>query len=1641
MKHFYSVLNSLFRGNGLISYLKKSICLVSLFCIIDFYSHAQSINVTNVSSVSTCVTTGSTVTITFNVINGAGSYFTSATSYTAFLSDASGLNFMQIGSIFTNSSRTYNLTINGQTTALSQVITIPNGIYSGTGYKISLSSTSPVFIGSGGLGASPNFTLNSRPTLSSITQVGLACAGSGAVLMLNGLLPNTSLTVVYKVQNAGSNINVNVVSDAAGNATFTTVPFLLSSNFIQVQSIVSSAGCSQSFTSASMRTSTLKFNALPALISATQSGAAVCAGSGAVINLTGLASGGTFTINYTINGIPYQRAGVVATGTNASFPTVALTAANDGQVLKITGITLTSGCFKSFNFDIVLTVSPYINKTVLAVPAAVCEFNSSVIKVYSPDPRVRYQLRNDLDDSQVGVPVNSTSSPLNLPIPKGYLTGNTTFNILATDTITGCSAELLTTPTILVKTTGVTYPVANIAADYCTPGNGNVLLSSINSYSSYLWNNDSTQNNITINQAGIYNLIVTDVNGCRADTSVNIGDEQVINGNFNMGVGVGYTTQYKDTLAPGGLQTPGAGYYSIYTDALYTSNGFWGKDHTTQTGNFMIVNGTGPSKQIWVAKVKVIPNTKYYFSAWAMSLNNATPFAKLQFNVDGVNVGSVANLAAGVNNNSNNGWTRFYGAWNSGTLNDTIIIKLVNLETSSGGNDFGLDDISFSKLPPVSFFSTTLGNNGNSVCIGDTLKLTATLVGGASTFDYIWSGPGGFSSTDSSPVILNAPGGLYKLIVTEGNHCERKDSIFIILGSPTLSSLTLADACSISPITVVANLAGMVANSINNTVYYKIGLLGSKKTASGVNVNVTGNASFTISGLTIADNGKTVFIDSVNNGSCTMNVIPAKTAIIIIRNSGDWIGGPAGNWNVGANWCGGIPADGADVTVPAGSVITVPAGYTTNKVNNLTINGTLVLTNSTFRITNTITTALGSIFNATNGTVELAGNTVQSISGKTFLNHTIKSLVISNSIAAGVSTNDSLNILDTLAFSVSNATLNTRDTIVLRSTATSTARLTDITKNGTLSGNKIVGQVTVERYFPARRAWRLFTAPVSNHSLANGSIFENWQNKGIFQQGVGTYITGPGATVAGTNGLDWSPLNNSSLKAGVNLTSVSGTKTTTISKKLADTSDNIPYFIFVRGDRNSNLTTNPSLSNNTTLSSKGKLQTGRQTFIANPVFLGNTLIGNPYASPVNMANIVRNGVSPRYYVWDPYINTAQGGYVVFDDFDGNGVYEPAVQFTTLTQELQSGQAFFIETSVAGPTASIVFNEQAKSINNNISAFRPAGNLSSLRANLYFTQNGKKVVLDGILSQFYHTFNSVVDIQDALKATNSNENIAFLRNTKLLAIERRPEIILNDTLFLQLTRTTQRGYQLELKAEKFNPLLSAFLEDSFTGKSTPLNLASGTMFDFSITSDAKSAVANRFRIVFKQVATGPLPVTYKSVKAFKQANNIAVEWTVENEINISKYEVEKSGDGVSFTKVNVTTATGANRTSTTYSWLDTKPLSGNNFYRIRSISPDGSIEYSNVVLVKMGNAPSGISVYPNPVVNGIIGTEFKNMPPGVYRVKLMNQLGQTVFSKTINHAAGSSLQTIQPDNKLAAGIYQMEVTAPDHQSNTIKVIVQ
>jgi len=651
---------------------------------------------------------------------------------------------------------------------------------------------------------------------------------------------------------------------------------------------------------------------------------------------------------------------------------------------------------------------------------------------------------------------------------------------------------------------------------------------------------------------------------------------------------------------------------------------------------------------------------------------------------------------------------------------------------------------------------------------------------------------------------------------------------------------------------------------------------------------------------------------------------------------------------------------------------------------------------------------------------------------------TFNNLTVSK-VAYGVALKSAVIVTNTLE--VNNGNLYTDSNLTLRSDANLTARVAEVA-----SASKIIGKANVERYIPGRRSWRLLTAPVTS----SNTILNSWQNKGLYAAGLGLLVTGPSPTGIPGNGLDVSGYNNFSLK-GFNyntqqFVNIANTQVA-ISAGSAGSADNNGYFVFVRGDRTPGNTIYGNM-NATTINSIGTLQTGKQTFTATPVGGKYTLVGNPYASPVDFNKVSRNNLVKRIYVWDPTLNRV-GGYVMLDDLNNDGIFVKSVGGSSQTKDIQSSQAFFVQTG-KDSAASLVFEESDKSTVNNKAIFRPAtlntpaaaaGTGQIITTLNLLNADNSTTLADGVIAEFDNLYDATIDLDDALKFTNSNENLSIVKGNITLVAERRPALGFNDTVYFRLTTTTQRAYQFVFDATGLEqPGMLGFLEDSYLATSTLVNLSGTTIVNFSINAATASAAANRFRIVFKP-SMSVLPVTISSVKAFEKGSNVMVEWKVENELNMVKYEVEKSTDGAVFININTINLTGANNAYNTYSSLDVKPVQGNNFYRIKCYDKTGAITYSAIVKVAMGKSESSFRIYPNPVTGNVINLLMNNQPAGLYQVKLTNTIGQLVFVKSIQNNGGNSTEALNTGSKLAVGVYQMEIIGKDNSQNTQKVIVQ
>lgn len=431
-----------------------------------------------------------------------------------------------------------------------------------------------------------------------------------------------------------------------------------------------------------------------------------------------------------------------------------------------------------------------------------------------------------------------------------------------------------------------TQPAPTITPTLCQV-NGKVTLTS-SAAPTYLWSNGANTQAIEVDIAG--NYTVTTSNGsCNANASYNLGNELVTNGNFSTLPPTGFTTLYvyaPDVAGQNELNgTQGEGKYSISTSANNVHPGLYGTGRTAGSGNIMVVNGSSSIPTVWSSTpITVQPNTTYYFSAWAMSVFN-TDRAVLQFNINGNQVGTIAILPVGYTVTSGPySWVKLLGSWESGA-NTTANLSIVNLNPAAMGNDFAIDDISFSTFSGLPLSATPSANAGGSPCVGSPLFLSATVLGGSSPYTYSWTGPNGFSSNLPNPQVTASAGalnaGTYNLTVTDALGCVVNSSVAVTLSTPPNAvAVTLSSGTICANQSVNVNLATSESN-----VFYQLRLLPGNTDVGGIVFGTGGAISLPTGSITTTSTFKVVgtrtvsgcVSDMANDVSVTVNPNPELT--------------------------------------------------------------------------------------------------------------------------------------------------------------------------------------------------------------------------------------------------------------------------------------------------------------------------------------------------------------------------------------------------------------------------------------------------------------------------------------------------------------------------------------------------------------------------------------------------------------------------------------------------------------------------------------------------------------------------------------------------------------------------------------------
>jgi 6-phosphogluconolactonase (cycloisomerase 2 family) len=194
---------------------------------------------------------------------------------------------------------------------------------------------------------------------------------------------------------------------------------------------------------------------------------------------------------------------------------------------------------------------------------------------------------------------------------------------------------------------------------------------------------------------------------------------------------------------------------------------------------------------------------------------------------------------------------------------------------------------------------------------------------------------------------------------------------------------------------------------------------------------------------------------------------------------------------------------------------------------------------------------------------------------------------------------------------------------------------------------------------------------------------------------------------------------------------------------------------------------------------------------------------------------------------------------------------------------------------------------------------------------------------------------------------------------------------------------------------------------------------------------------------------PLPVRLTGFAAqLLGPEAVGMSWQTASEANTERFEVERSTDGVRFTRLATLAAHGASTTAQSYAYRDAALPAGATllYYRLRIVDYDRSSVYSPVralapVAAALPALPAlALSVAPNPAVASAPASLWVTSPAaGPATLTILTAIGQVVSTRSLVLSAGTQ-QLPLAVQQLPAGIYTLRLQTDGHAALTKLLIL-
>ncbi|MFN3753916.1 beta strand repeat-containing protein, partial [Flavobacterium sp.] len=350
----------------------------------------------------------------------------------------------------------------------------------------------------------------------------------------------------------------------------------------------------------------------------------------------------------------------------------------------------------------------------------------------------------------------SISGTVNQTLTTGIFTGLPagTYSISVTDSNSPASTATLSN-IVITQPTGLT--VSASPTTICSGSSSNLSVSG--STSPYTWTASPPDPSLTTPNSATPTVSPTQTTTYTVTSTATSIRDLIFNGDFSQGnTGFSSDYQYLAVTVPAGTQKT----YGIVANSNAWFAGFSSCTANGGVGNMMVVDGSNlnaGNDSVWCQTVAVVPGQNYTFSYWIQTVATPNP-ANIEVLINGISVGTALAPATAC------GWVQRSYVWNSGA-NTTAQICLYDRVITASGNDFALDDISFT--------GAVTCNLSESVTVTVAPSQTPTVSCGVSTS----------SSVNFSWNPVPASGGNYNISYTINGGAT------ISAGTTTLTTFTL----------------------------------------------------------------------------------------------------------------------------------------------------------------------------------------------------------------------------------------------------------------------------------------------------------------------------------------------------------------------------------------------------------------------------------------------------------------------------------------------------------------------------------------------------------------------------------------------------------------------------------------------------------------------------------------------------------------------------------------------------------------------------------------------------------------------------------------------------------------------------------